>query len=94
MQGVIMTHEDILKAAMQRYELGERDCPISAFVSGAEWMQKQMIEKACEWIQQVFYIEEDVEWFDDGQRRVFTTIKTSYDNNHELIDAFKRAMEE
>lgn len=52
------------------------------YVDGAEWMQEQTIDKACEWL----------------EKNLYPTIKTNYDNNvgvestQEFIEKFKQAM--
>lgn len=47
--------EEITKASICQYQIigtiGEQEAFKNGFVKGAEWADKTMIDKACEWIQ-------------------------------------------
>lgn len=53
----------------------------SACIQMAEWMQRKMIEKACEWLK--FNTNWDDEWDDMGKNM-----------NYGMIEEFRKAMEE
>lgn len=53
----------------------------SACIEMAEWMQKTMIEKACQWLK--FNTNWDDEWDDMGRNL-----------NYGMIEEFRKAMEE
>jgi hypothetical protein len=51
------------------------------FINGAQWADKTMIEKACEWLK--FNTNWDDEWDDMGKNM-----------NYGMIEEFRKAMEE
>ena len=58
--------KEIMKAASEySCESVPYDSKTDAFVAGAEWMQKKMIEKACEWIESYLF---DIGFPDDWCR--------------------------
>lgn len=64
-------------------------CP--DFTAGAQWADKTMIEKACEFIKGRL---EDTEVLDDYRRIMVRGVQASYTTVDELIEDFKEAMEE
>ena len=58
--------EEITKASICQYQIigtiGEQEAFKNGFVKGAEWADKTMIEKACDWIQCMVldYIQGDI----------------------------------
>lgn len=54
-------HFDIHKAS-------EHNAAFNAFEAGAEWMQKQMIDKACEWLERGGYFVNSNETIDDFRK--------------------------
>jgi hypothetical protein len=59
-------------------KIPERNAAYNGFITGAEWMQKTMIEKACEWIieNMPHYVSKD------------------YTYEVDMADDFRKAMEE
>ena len=57
------------------------------FIDGAEWMQKKMVEKACEWLKKWTY--QDCLGVSPIAR-----LKVGFSSVEELVDAFKQAMED
>lgn len=59
------------------------------FINGAEWMQKKMIDKACEWLKKCFYEQEH-----ESDYGYYITFETIFDDLNDVIDDFRKAMEE
>ena len=54
---------EVVQESIKRYpRFAERRC---GFIAGAEWMQKKMIEKACDWIETYLF---DIGFPDDWCR--------------------------
>ena len=55
-----------------------------AFIEGAEWADKTMIDKACEWLKEVFvYLSNESSW----------NIQTNdYNSFQEMIEDFRKVM--
>lgn len=64
------------RAVQSNYRYDEK-----SFKEGAEWMQKKMIEKACEWIEKHIF---DFPWYDNEQRDF---------SSKDVADALRKAME-
>ena len=75
-----MTREEEIKK--EAYRVSYNGDEFSSFVLGAEWADKTMIDKACEWLLNVDF---DCQQFRDCDESF---------NNDLLVDAFKKAMEE
>lgn len=52
-----MTRDDINKAAIEHFpaNTNREDAKVQGFIRGAEWGQKEMIDKACEWLKENLY---------------------------------------
>ena len=65
-----------------------------AFTKGAEWADKTMLDRACEWLNKILYIhteiEEDKDWCETNSTNWVTS---DYDTVGEFIAAFRLAME-
>lgn len=86
-----MTREEEIKneAKLKCYDIAsEVDYKSSAaydgFVMGAEWADKTMIEKACEWLNMNI-----IDYITEGSREGI-----SLENQKLLIEDFRKAMEE
>ena len=66
-----------------------------AFTKGAEWADKTMLDRACEWLNKTLYIhteiEEDKDW---NETNSINWVTSDYDTVKEFITAFRQAMEE
>lgn len=64
------------------------------FIYGAEWADKTMLDRACEWLNNILYIhteiEEDKDW---GETNSTDWVTSDYDTVGEFITAFRQAME-
>ena len=64
-----------------------------AFTKGAEWADKTMLDRACEWLNNILYIhteiEEDKDW---GETNPINWVTSDYDTVGEFITAFRQAM--
>ena len=60
-----------------------------AFKEGVKVGKMETIEKACEWLKKCFY-EQEHEW-DYGS---YITLETIFDELNEVIDDFRKAMED
>ena len=49
-------------------KIPERNAALNGFEEGAEWMQKKMIEKACEWLERGGYFVNSNETIDDFRK--------------------------
>ena len=85
-----MRKKEIEKASICQYQIigtiGEQEVFKNGFVKGAEWADKTMIEKACEWL-----------WYEIYERIEDERIKEALmDDNYRanLVNAFRKAMEE
>ena len=74
------------RAALEYVEKHEFADAIDAFEAGAEWANKTMIEKACEWLYNQAL---DGFYNEDG-----TNILLSDGTKEKFIKSFKKAMEE
>jgi hypothetical protein len=63
------------------------------YENGLTFAETQLINKACEWLESNLYEEDDVEWSEDGQRTIYTTVKTDYGSKEDFIGYFRKAME-
>ena len=63
------------------------------YENGLTFAETQLINKACEWLESNLYEEDDVEWSEDGQRTIYTSVKTDYDSKEDFIGYFRKAME-
>ena len=54
------------KAALEYVEKHEFADGIDCFEAGAEWMQKKMIEKTCEWLWEYYPTLERAKSFEDA----------------------------
>lgn len=76
--------EEIDKAVVDAFH--EAGIDKTSFRQGIEWADKTMLEKACKWLRSVIVIDEtetcDLEWF------------VPFDNSEEMIEDFRKAMEE
>ena len=80
--------KEIMKAASEySCESIPYDSKTDAFVAGAEWMQKKMIEKACEWIKKRTYQ-------DCLGVSPMAKLKVGFSSVEELINELTKAMEE
>lgn len=77
------------------YRLSSKDVR-DAFEEGAEWMQKTMIEKACEWITEHIDIPYEGEFIDDSPvaSDYIEWCEKRLEYAKAIADAFKQAMEE
>lgn len=66
-----------------------------AFIEGAKYADKTMLDRACEWLNKILYIHteinEDKDW---GETNTINWVTSDYDSIEEFINAFKQAMEE
>ena len=91
--------EEIEKAAHQKYPyeggtLGmicERSIP--TFIQGAEWADKTMIEKACEYLRRHMYSTPIFE-HDEDENPVNYVCASCCDSVEEFIENFRKSMEE
>lgn len=69
------------------YVCDDKDCIEQAFIEGAKWADKTMIDKACECLKNSLY---------DTQDNCGYKVVASFDSVdvNEFIEQFKRAMEE
>ena len=64
-----------------------------AFIEDAEWMQKQMIDKACEYLKKTMHATPVFE-HDDDKQPVYYVCASCCDSVEEFINNFRKAMEE
>lgn len=93
--------EEIENAAKQKYPYEEGtkgmicEASIPIFIQGAEWADKTMIDKACEWLSKTLYIHteaiEDKHW---NETKTYDWVTSDYDSVSDFIDGFRKAMEE
>lgn len=66
-----------------------------AFINGAKWADKTMVEKACEWLNKTLYIHteeiEDKHW---NEIKTFDWVTSDFDSVSDFIEGFRKAMEE
>lgn len=66
-----------------------------SFAEGAEWADKTMIDKACEWMKKVLYIHtevnEDKDWCTYNP---IDYVTSDFESVEEFIKEFRKAMEE
>lgn len=84
-----MGREEQIKEVEALYKLEHNfDCN-HAFEAGARWADKTMIDKACEWLENTF-----IEICDLSKMTDNISIISKYKRKSELINDFKRIMEE
>lgn len=66
--------------------LYQNDC---AFNMGIIVGKKEMIEKACQWLKKCFYEQEH-----ESDYGYYITLETTFDELNDVIDNFRKAMEE
>lgn len=59
----------------------DADCQEESFIEGAEWADRTMIEKACEWLHSALYLDHE------------HSIEHRYATLEELLNDFRKAME-
>lgn len=64
------------------------------YENGYRFAKSEFIDKACEWFESNLYREDDVEWAEDGQRTIHSTVIADYDSIKDFIYYFRKAMEE
>ena len=71
------------------------DAREESFAEGAEWANKTMIDKACEWMEKVLYIHtevnEDKDWCTYNP---IDYVTSDFESVEEFIKEFRKAMEE
>ena len=84
--------EEIEKVANEFYKGDE----VSTFVVAAQWADKTMIEKACEWITEHIDIPYEGEFIDDSPvaSDYVEYLSKRLEYAKAVADAFKQAMEE
>jgi len=63
-----------------------RDDVFETFIAGAQWQKSQLIDKACEWLKGVLYVEE--RYSPDGD-----FVESDARSVEEFINEFRKAME-
>lgn len=81
-----MKREEEIKQVAQAKE-NELCSTYQAFVLGATWADKTFLDKACKWLKEEFYDTQDRDIHPE-------VISSSCDNVEELIEDFRKAMEE
>lgn len=83
--------EEITKKALELDTTND----IATFVVAAQWADKTMIEKACEWLKDRFY-NSDKYLFEnpDGGYRKAYDVCCSFESIQEMVNDFCKAMEE
>lgn len=98
-----MTRKEEIRQEAHRkypYEGGTKgticEFSIPIFIQGAEWADKTMIEKACEWITEHIDIPYEGEFIDDGPvaSDYVEYLSKRLEYAKAVADAFKQAMEE
>lgn len=89
-----MKIEEIIKAALAYYPSGilHEEAKVPAFVRGAKWADKTMLDRACEWLKQNMYVEHIFE-YDEDDEPVQYVCASAIDSVEEFITAFMQAME-
>ena len=87
-----MTREEEIKSEADWYEGNYKSLQKQCFIEGAEWADKTMIAKACEWLNKTLYIHTEI---DDTHCGVDTMdwVTSNYDSVSDFIDGFRKAME-
>lgn len=82
-------NSDAVKAENMQLAFGD-------FINGAEWMQKKMIDKACQWITEHIDIPYEGEFIDDSPvaSDYIEWCEKRLEYAKAVADAFKQAMEE
>ena len=86
---VDMEREELETAWMSRAVQSNHRYDEKSFKEGAEWMQKKMIEKTCEWLKKCFYEQEH-----ECDYGYYITLETTFDELNDVMDDFRKAMEE
>lgn len=76
----MIRQEEIEKEAHRVSNNGDE---YTSFIQGAEWADKTMIEKVCEWLKD--NVNNYLDWYDWGECKL---------NTDELLYDFRKAMEE
>ena len=84
--------EIIAEAKKHEYDWGvdvdRFDVP-DIFAKGAEWADKTMIDKACQWLIKCFYEQEH-----ECGYGYYITLENAFDELNDVIDDLRKAMEE
>lgn len=64
-----------------------------AFTKGAEWADKTMLDRACEWLKETMYVEHIFEYSEDEVPVQYVCASVS-DSVDEFVNNFRKAMEE
>ena len=84
--------EEIEKEAVFRYP--EMTSRYIAFIKGAKYADKTMLDRACEWLNKILYVHteigEDKDWCETNTTNWVTS---DYDTVEEFITAFRQKME-
>lgn len=83
----------LTRAAVDYIEKHEFADGMDCFEAGAEWMQKKMIDKACEWLKEYMYVEHIFEYSEDDEPVHYVCASTC-NSVDEFINKFKKAIEE
>ena len=90
--------KEIRQASICQYQIAgtfeEQEAFKSAFVKGAEWADKTMIKKACEWITEHIDIPYEGEFIDDIPVDYVEYLSKRLKYAKTVANAFKQAMEE
>ena len=90
--------KEIRQASICQYQIAgtfeEQEAFKSAFVKGAEWADKTMIDKACKWITEHIDIPYEGEFIDDIPVDYVEYLSKRLKYAKTVADAFKQAMEE
>ena len=85
---------EVVQESIKRYpRFAERRV---GFIAGAEWIQKKMIDKACEWIIEHIDIPYEGEYIDDSPvaSDYIEWCEKRLEYAKAVADAFKQAMED
>lgn len=88
-----MTRRDEIEKAANEFYKGDE---VSTFVVAAQWADKTMIEKACQWITEHIDIPYEGEFIDDSPvaSDYVEYLSKRLEYAKAVADAFKQAMEE
>ena len=81
--------EEIIQEANTQYGVNHPfiDIARESFIEGAQWADKTMIDKACQWLNNEFLQEKDRDGYPNVESRSCISVE-------ELIQDFRKAMEE
>lgn len=60
--------EEIEKEAMLRFDSDDTNCAITAFIAGAEYADRTMLDRACKWLQDGGYFVNSNETIEDFRK--------------------------